>query len=211
MHHRRRVIDHDGKWMRHWDDVPRVCTSMEGWEMEALTRRNPELRISDILARMKDPPKPNALTNLMMRFRKKSWNISCKNVNPFSSLCYPRDQTTLQYILLISTSATILSTLLPWLCIYPLCSLVWKVANFTLLIGGTERGGSEPIDRYIFSNLPQKCINARSTANHRDMTKEEVDYMEDFVARVKLASKGAKAAEDARKAANEENGDSQES
>lgn len=65
--------------MLHWKDVPRViCSKMEGWEMEALMRRNPDLQISDIQARMKEDVATTALTNRMMRFRHKSFNLSCK-------------------------------------------------------------------------------------------------------------------------------------
>ena len=79
MHHGLRVLDLNGRWMRHWDDVPRVMWSdMKGWEMEALMRRNPELQISDIQARMKKEQEVNALTNRMMRFRRKSFNLTCK-------------------------------------------------------------------------------------------------------------------------------------
>ena len=78
MHHGLRVLDHNSKWMKHWDDVPKVCNQMYGWEMEALVRRNPDLQVSDLQARMKNPPTSNALTNRMMRFRKETWNISCE-------------------------------------------------------------------------------------------------------------------------------------
>ena len=79
MHNGLRVLDRYQKWMRHWDDVPRVIWSgMLGHDMEALTRRNPDLQVSDIQARMKNPPTSNALTNRMMRFRKYTWNISCE-------------------------------------------------------------------------------------------------------------------------------------
>ena len=79
MHHGLRVLDPNSKWMQHWDDVPRViCRLMDGWEMEALTRRNPDLQVSDIQARMKNPLSSNALTNRMMRFRQETFNLACK-------------------------------------------------------------------------------------------------------------------------------------
>ena len=84
-----------------------------------------------------------------------------------------------------------------------------NIANFIQLTGGTERGGSEVIDKYILSHIPQECYDANSTAHYRDMTREELKDMKVIVHRTKEASKDAKAA--AQKVADGENDDAQES
>lgn len=85
MYHGRRVLDHKGKWMWYYDDVPVTIPSVvEGWRMEAYMRRNPSLVLADIQGRMprvfkttikgKDiedhgPWDDTTLRNRMMRFR----------------------------------------------------------------------------------------------------------------------------------------------
>ena len=95
-----RVIDRNGKWMKHWDDVPvTLCSLIPGWYLEALMRRNPDLTIYDIQVRFKDsflyydfkqkaiitqyPWRSTALTNRMMRFRMDTFNVTCKWPLPF--------------------------------------------------------------------------------------------------------------------------------
>lgn len=98
----RRVLDRNDKWMLHWDDVPVTCSSqIEGWHLEALMRRNPDLTMPDIVARMMDnflclsrgvvsrrrPFRSSVLTNRTMRFRETSFNVTCKYNGPPQSLC----------------------------------------------------------------------------------------------------------------------------
>lgn len=91
----RRVIDRDGRWMKHWDDVPVTFSSLiPGWYLEALIRRNHELTMIDIRARFMDSFLffdhktkkvvtqtawgSTALTNRMMRFRDETFNLTCR-------------------------------------------------------------------------------------------------------------------------------------
>ena len=85
------------------------------------------------------------------------------------------------------------------------------IANSIPPTGGTERGGSEAIDKYIFSHLPQECIDTRSTAGYRDLTEEEKKEMRVFVEQENKRMKDAKAAEVARNATNETNNGAQDS
>ncbi|KAG7005127.1 hypothetical protein G7Y79_00021g049940 [Physcia stellaris] len=77
-----RVIDRHNKWMRLWADVPvTVSSEIEGWHIEALQRRNPDLTIPDLQARMLDSTPyattgTSTITNRSMRFRKESFNVS---------------------------------------------------------------------------------------------------------------------------------------
>ena len=90
-----RVIDRNGKWMKHWDDVPVTLSSLiPGWYLEALIRRNPDLTIYDIRVRFMDSflfydQKTKkmvtrsawgntAVTNRMMRFRDETFNLTCR-------------------------------------------------------------------------------------------------------------------------------------
>ena len=76
--------------------------------------------------------------------------------------------------------------------------------------GGTERGGSKAIDHYIFTHLPQKCIDTRSTADYRDMTAEEREDMNAAVKRMNKALKQADKAKIASRAADADVGGVQE-
>ena len=88
----KRVIDRYGKWMGYWYDVPVTISSMlAGWQQEAYTRRNPDLKIHDLRARMPDEFlakktkryelqrtwDQTVLTNRAMRFRWDTFNIVC--------------------------------------------------------------------------------------------------------------------------------------
>jgi len=80
-----RVLDHKGKWMWYYDDVPVTIPSViKGWRLEVYFRRNPSLVLADIQGRMPKVFKTNirgrdveehgpwddtALRNRMMRFR----------------------------------------------------------------------------------------------------------------------------------------------
>jgi len=80
-----RVLDHKGKWMWYYDDVPVTIPSViKGWRLEIYFRRNPSLTLADIQGRMPKVFKTNirgrdieehgpwddtALRNRMMRFR----------------------------------------------------------------------------------------------------------------------------------------------
>ena len=66
-----------------WDDVPvTICSTIEGWHLEALNRRNPHIATADFQARMLDSTpfvlqgKSTTLTNRTMRFRARSWNTT---------------------------------------------------------------------------------------------------------------------------------------
>ena len=49
----RRVVNHNGRWMWEYDDVPATISSaIEGWRMEAYYRRNPSLNLEDIQGRL---------------------------------------------------------------------------------------------------------------------------------------------------------------
>ena len=69
--------------MTYWDDVPvTISSAIEGWHIEALLRRNPDITMLDFLHRMLDSTplaskgKPTTLTNRTMRFRDRSWNTA---------------------------------------------------------------------------------------------------------------------------------------
>ena len=80
-----RVLDHKGKWMWYYHDVPVTIPSViKGWRLETYFRRNPSLSLADIQGRMPRVFKTNirgrdieehgpwddtALRNRMMRFR----------------------------------------------------------------------------------------------------------------------------------------------
>lgn len=69
--------------MTYWADVPvTICSVIEGWHIEALLRRNPDITMTDFLHRMLDSTpqaskgKSTTLTNRTMRFRDRSWNTA---------------------------------------------------------------------------------------------------------------------------------------
>ena len=80
--------------MTFWTDIPvTISSQIEGYRMEAMRRRNPQVTIKDFRARMLErflvtgkngklvehvPFSSTVLTNRMMRWRWDTFNVSCE-------------------------------------------------------------------------------------------------------------------------------------